>query len=159
MSDQVTRAAVIRAAHRWLDTPYQHQASQRGAGTDCLGLIRGVWRDLYGFEPEKPPAYTPDWAEQNGEETLLNAARRCLIAMPNSKAVAGDVVVFRMQNVAPCKHIGILMTPQTFIHAYWGKAVVQSYLVPYWQRRWAYSFAFPSLNSKPSSSYYPRDLS
>ena len=148
MSDPKTRAAVLQAGKMWLDTPYQHQASTRGAGTDCLGLIRGIWRELYGYEPEVPPAYTPDWAEQNGRETLYEAARRCLTPIANETAQAGDVLLFRMHNSALCKHIGILSTPDTLLHAYWGKAVVESYLVPYWRRRWVYSFAFPPLNYK-----------
>ncbi|MEM9842167.1 MAG: peptidase P60, partial [Pseudomonadota bacterium] len=41
----MTRAEVIEAARAWLGTPYRHQASRRGVGADCLGLIRGVWRD------------------------------------------------------------------------------------------------------------------
>ena len=143
MTDDITRAAVLSTAKTWLDTPYQHQASMRGAGTDCLGLIRGIWRDLYGEEPEIPPAYTPDWAEQNARETLYEAAQRYLIPIPNQDAQAGDVLVFRMHIDAPCKHIGILSAPDRLLHAYWGKAVVESHLVPYWRRRWVYSFAFP----------------
>jgi len=42
----------VREARRWIGTPYVHQACCRGAGTDCLGLIRGVWVALYGREPE-----------------------------------------------------------------------------------------------------------
>ena len=38
-------AAVVAAARRWLGTPYRHQASVRGEGADCLGLVRGVWRE------------------------------------------------------------------------------------------------------------------
>ncbi|MEM1422329.1 MAG: peptidase P60, partial [Pseudomonadota bacterium] len=33
-------------ASRWIGTPYRHQASLRGVGCDCLGLLRGVWRAL-----------------------------------------------------------------------------------------------------------------
>lgn len=42
----VTREAVIAAARSWLGTPYHHQASRKGVGCDCLGLIRGIWREL-----------------------------------------------------------------------------------------------------------------
>ena len=145
MSDAQTRAAVLRAARLWLDTPYCHQASSRGAGTDCLGLIRGVWRDVFNAEPERPPAYTPDWAEVNGAETLLQAAQRWLTPIARGAAQPGDIMVFRMHTDAPCKHIGILSMNDRVLHAYWGKAVVESFLVPYWQKRWAYSFAFPPL--------------
>ncbi len=46
-----TRDAVVAAARKYIGTPYHHQAALCGAGCDCLGLIRGVWRDLYGSEP------------------------------------------------------------------------------------------------------------
>jgi len=55
---------VLALAEPWIGTPYRHQASLRGVGCDCLGLIRGVWRELYGSEPELPPPYAPDWAER-----------------------------------------------------------------------------------------------
>jgi len=69
----------VLEARRWIGTPYVHQASLLGAGTDCLGLVRGVWRALLGPEPEAPPPYTPDWAEAQGRETLLEAAGRWLV--------------------------------------------------------------------------------
>ncbi len=143
MSDAQTRQAVLSCAHSWIDTPYRHQASVRGVGTDCLGLIRGVWRAIYGAEPETPPHYTPDWAELTGEETLLEAAQRWLV--PIETPQAGDVLVFRMAEHAPCKHLGILSAKDRILHAYWGKAVVESHFVPFWHRRHVASFAFPPL--------------
>jgi len=106
MSDTQTRAAVLRCAEGWLDTPYRHQASVKHVGTDCLGLIRGIWRELYGREPEIPPAYTPDWAENAGEETLLHSAERWLT--PIAASQPGDVLLFRMAPNASCKHIGLM---------------------------------------------------
>ena len=55
MSADVWRARTVAAARLWTGTPYHHQASLRGVGCDCLGLVRGVWRDLYGAEPETVP--------------------------------------------------------------------------------------------------------
>lgn len=143
MSDPELRQQVLTIARNWLDTPYQHQASVRGAGCDCLGLIRGVWRSLYGQEPEEPPNYTPDWAEERGQETLLQAARRWLVPTTNPKP--GDVLLFRMRAESPCKHIGILAAQNRLIHAYWGRAVVESWLEPFWARRMAHAFSFPQL--------------
>lgn len=148
MSDAQLRSQVIDIAQDWIDTPYQHQASLRGVGTDCLGLIRGIWRTLYGGEPETPPSYTPDWAERNGEETLLHAARRWLI--PTDAPQPGDVLLFRMRADSPCKHVGILAPRERLIHAYWGRAVVESWLHPFWARRQAYSFSFPPLQAEAS---------
>jgi len=53
----VTREAIVAAARSFIGTPYHHQASCKKAGCDCLGLIRGVWRDVYGPEPEAPGQY------------------------------------------------------------------------------------------------------
>lgn len=70
------RSDIVDVTRTWLGTPYEHQASLLHVGTDCLGLLRGVWREVVGAEPEMPPPYTPDWAEARAEETLLGAARR-----------------------------------------------------------------------------------
>ena len=144
MTDIITRGAVLNCANGWLGTPYRHQASVKGVGTDCLGLIRGVWRELYGAEPETPPAYSPDWAEQAREETLKDAATRWLL--PISSAEPGDVLLFRMRVGTPCKHIGVMSTDGGILHAYWGKAVVISHFAPFWARRHVASFAYPSLS-------------
>jgi NlpC/P60 family putative phage cell wall peptidase len=42
----VTRETIVAAARSWFGTPYHHQASVKGVGSDCLGLIRGIWREL-----------------------------------------------------------------------------------------------------------------
>jgi len=137
------RERVAAQARLWIDTPYCHQASRRGAGTDCLGLIRGIWRELCGDEPLAVPPYCPDWAERSGEEILLKAAQQCLDSVNPAETQRGDIMLFRMRPNAPCKHIAVRASETTIIHAYWGRAVVESYLVPYWQKRHAYSFAFP----------------
>lgn len=62
-----TRAAIVAEARGWIGTPYRHQASLKGVGCDCLGLVRGVWRNCIGDEPETPPPYAPDWAEAKGD--------------------------------------------------------------------------------------------
>ena len=52
----------VSIARTWIGTPYHHQASIRGVGADCIGLVRGVYRELAGREAEGLPAYTRDWA-------------------------------------------------------------------------------------------------
>ena len=79
----------VAVAREWLGTPYRHQASVRGEGADCLGLLRGIWRDLIGEEPEQAGPYRPDWAEVGGEESLLQAARRWLREIPVEAAPPG----------------------------------------------------------------------
>jgi NlpC/P60 family putative phage cell wall peptidase len=145
-----SRAAIVAEAREWLGTPYRHQASAKNAGCDCLGLVRGVWRALYGVEPEAPPAYTPDWAELTARETLYEGARRHLVEIPIADAAPGDVLLFRMGAGAPMKHAGIVSAPDRLIHAYWGRAVVENRLTPWWRARLAAVFSFPGVSSWPS---------
>lgn len=143
------RNRVVAIARTWLQTPYRHQASVRGHGADCLGLVRGVWRELFGAEPEPVSPYRPDWAEVGGEETLLWAARRWLREIPVDAARAGDVLLFRMAPGAPAKHCAILsagcLTDEEprMIHAYWGRSVVESWMGLWWRRRLVAAFAWP----------------
>ncbi|GJD52409.1 hypothetical protein OPKNFCMD_5174 [Methylobacterium crusticola] len=134
---------MVALARRWLGTPYHHQASLRGVGCDCLGLVRGVWRDLYGPEPEAPPPYTPDWGEAEGAEALRDAGRRHLAEIALEAAGAGDVLLFRWRAGVPAKHCAILSGAGRMIHAYDGHAVVESGLPQAWARRAAYAFRFP----------------
>ena len=139
--------AIVAAARAWIGTPYRHQASCRGAGTDCLGLLRGLWRERIGPEPEAVPAYTPDWLEPSRSEDLLGAATRHLRAVPREAARSGDVLVLRMVEAGVAKHVGILACAPsgqpTLIHAYSGHGVVESPLTPAWRRRVAAVFRFP----------------
>ncbi|WP_296817793.1 NlpC/P60 family protein [Brevundimonas sp.] len=140
--------AALAEARRWLGTPYQHQASRKGVGCDCLGLVRGVWRSLHGAEPETTPPYRADWAEVGGEERLLEAARRWLVEKPVAEAEPGDVLVFRMSPQAAAKHCAIVSAggaPGKIIHAYWGRAVVESWMGEWWRRRLVAAFAFPEI--------------
>ena len=59
----ITRSLIVAETRAWIGTPYRHQASLKGVGCDCLGLVRGVWRATIGDEPECAPPYAPDWAE------------------------------------------------------------------------------------------------
>ncbi len=141
----ISREAIVAAAMSWLGTPYRHQASLKGVGCDCLGLVRGVWREVCGAEPEAPPRYTPDWAEARGRETLAEAAARHLATIDLDDARAGDVLLFRWREGLPAKHAAILVAPDRFIHAHDGAAVALADLVPWWRRRAAFAFSFPGV--------------
>ncbi|MEM6487338.1 MAG: NlpC/P60 family protein [Pseudomonadota bacterium] len=141
-------ARVVAAARGWLGTPYRHQASCRGQGADCLGLIRGIWREVVGPEPETVPAYGPDWAETGPDERLLTAAGRWLRPVAPGADRPGDVLVFRMRTRGLAKHAAVLVDgraagPGRLIHAYSGHAVCETALSPAWARRLAGVFRLP----------------
>jgi len=142
---KVTRPIILDAAREWLGTPYVHQASCLGVGCDCLGLVRGVWRSLYGREPETMPNYSPDWAEAKRAETLFDAASRWMAEVEPNEARQGDVVLFRWRQNLPAKHIAILTDQMRFVHACESVPVCEVAFSGWWQRRVAYAFQFPCL--------------
>lgn len=137
-------ALVVAEANGWIGTPYRHQGAAKGVGCDCLGLVRGVWRALYGREIEHPGPYAADWSETGGGGRLLDAARRHFRERPAAAFRPGDLLLFRWRPHLPARHAGIAVGGDRFIHAYEGAgAVVASPLVPQWRRRVAAAFAFP----------------
>ena len=143
---QLHRDDIVAAARGWIGTPYRHQASLKGVGCDCLGLVRGVWRAVTGEEPERAPPYTRDWAEAASAETLAQAAARHMIAMPLDEFGPGDVLLFRWRAGNPAKHAAIVTTPDTMVHAHDGAAVAEVAIAPWWRRRLAYAFRFPGID-------------
>jgi NlpC/P60 family putative phage cell wall peptidase len=144
MQNTSLQAEVIRSARGWIGTPYIHQASVKGIGCDCLGLLRGVWRDVRGYEPFAPPPYSADWAEASGRETLAAAAARLFDPVDPATFVAGDVLLFRWRDDLPAKHCGIATSAGTMVHAHDGACVAEVPIGRAWRRRIAYAFRFIS---------------
>lgn len=134
---------IVAAARSWIGTPYMHQASLKGVGCDCLGLLRGVWREVMGEEPALPPPYTPDWAEASGRETLAEAAAGHLMPIEIPDIGAGDVLLFRWRDHLPAKHCAIATGHGAMVHAHDGAAVAEAAIGPWWRRHIAFAFRFP----------------
>jgi NlpC/P60 family putative phage cell wall peptidase len=143
MTIALPRSAIVAETRSWLGTPYRHQASLKGVGCDCLGLVRGVWRAVLGAEPEEVPPYASDWAEASAGEPLAEAALRHLIAVDLADLAPGDVLLFRWRAGLTAKHAAIATAPDLMVHAHDGAAVAEVALAPWWRCRLAYAFRFP----------------
>ncbi|MEX2126978.1 MAG: NlpC/P60 family protein [Xanthobacteraceae bacterium] len=152
-SAELTRQRIVETARGWVGTPYRHQGSLKGAGADCLGLVRGVWRDLYGAEPEPIVPYSPNWAEESRAETLRDAAGRHMPSVGDGLAGErllalvrpGDLILIRVRERGPAKHAAILSKPGFIVHAYDRHAVMESALPEAWRRKVAFAFVFPGI--------------
>ena len=142
-SRDILRAEIISAVRCWIGTPYQHQASLRGVGCDCLGLVRGVWREVIGKEPETPHPYTPDWAEAGGIEQLAQAASRHLVEVDRQQLSGGEVLLFRWRRNLPAKHAAIATSTDSMVHAHDGARTCEVAIAPWWRRHLAFAFDFP----------------
>lgn len=139
------RSDVVTCARRWIGTPYLHQGARRGVGCDCLGLVRGIWRELFGSEPMPVPAYSPDWREAERDEALWLALAQVCREAREGDLMPGQILLFRMRAGSVAKHLGVLSLAgpaPRFIHAYSGHGVVENALSPPWERRIVARFEF-----------------
>lgn len=131
--------AVIAEARAWIGTPLIHGAARRGAGCDCLGLLRGVRAALGLTGPDRLPPYPPGWALRGQGEALRDGLSRHLPELPATAPLEpGQVLLFRLRDAAPAGHLGILTRTGAapgFVHAYDRHGVVESPLAAPWARR------------------------
>ena len=143
-AEEARRARIVASARGWLGTAYRHQASVKHVGCDCLGLLRGVWREVMGPEPMTVPPYPADWAMQGQRELLLAAAKAHLVLIKVDEAREGDVLLFRWRRHLPAMHCAVISTKGSLIHAHEGAAVCEVPLHGTWARRVSHAFAFPA---------------
>ena len=142
MREDAFIARIVDEARSWIGTPYVHQASLKGIGCDCLGLVRGVWRAVLGDEPEDPGPYQAGWAEPPGMERLLGAAQRHLVEIPLFDCGMGDVLLFRWRDHLAAKHLGIVTGDGRMVHAHDGARVTEITL-GLWRSKLSHAFRFP----------------
>ncbi len=149
MNAILKRNHIVETARQWLGTPYVHQASTKLQGCDCLGLVRGIWREVVGSEPRTIPNYSADWGEVGGREYLKQAVEEFFNCTPNSSSSEslkhGDLILFRWHETAIVKHLGIVTADNRFIHAYEKSGVIESPLVRDWRKRVAGIYSFPGI--------------
>ena len=141
----VTRAQLVVASRHWIGTPYHHQASLLQIGCDCLGLVRGVWRDAIGPEPEEASPYGVDWAETGRADKLLQALNRHFHQIELCAYREGDVLLFRFLTHRPATHLGIATSQTHMIHAHSGACVTEAEIGAHWRKRLVAAFAFPGV--------------
>jgi NlpC/P60 family putative phage cell wall peptidase len=99
---------------------------------------------VVGPEPFPIPPYSRDWGETGPHEVLAEGARVMMIEVPPTATGPGALVLFRMKPHAIVKHVGILIGPGSFVHAYERLGVIEETMTQGWRRRVAFGFRFPA---------------
>ena len=120
---EVKRQDIIIEAKEWLGTKWQHQASLKQVACDCVGLVRGVYRELTGIDVNIAIDYPASWHLFKKEERLYDEAKRHMVEITKDEVRPGDVLVFGFYD-HPASHVGILTSHDTFIHSYQDIVVV-----------------------------------
>lgn len=110
----VARADIVAEARRWAGTPYHAQASKRGAGCDCKGLIVGVARALKLPEGQNIAANLANYTNVI-DAGLLRQTLETVMRQTNAPQ-PGDVMLIRLGGKA--QHLAIMTAPNRMIHCY-----------------------------------------
>lgn len=139
----VARRQIVMTARRWIGTPFHHQGSLFQIGSDCLGLVRGVWRELIGPEPEATPPYGVDWAATERADHLREALARHFSPIDMQFYRAGDVLMFCFRPHGPATHLGVATSSTHMVHAQSGACVAETAIGDSWRKRLVGAFVFP----------------
>jgi NlpC/P60 family putative phage cell wall peptidase len=114
LRDTINPALVLAHARAWVGTPFVPRGDLRGAGADCIGLIRGLWWELAGrFAPA--PAWRADWSAAPAE-AILDGLARHVVRVPLAEVRPGHVITYRIGDKRAA-HVAIL-TDEGAVHAW-----------------------------------------
>jgi cell wall-associated NlpC family hydrolase len=146
----LSRASIIAEALTWQGTPFADHQRCRGVGVDCVNLAAGIAEGC-GVPIGPLPYYSPQWHLHQQTELLLETlAAMGLVPRAPGDREPGDLLVFRLLPHLPCSHLGLLLTPGTFLHAALrrerlGGRVAREKLRGYWAGCLAAVYLFPGV--------------
>lgn len=141
----IDRYAIAREAREWVGTRWHHQASLKGVGTDCIGLVIGVAHNCGVVEAAQYKA-APElrgYGREPDPVMLLAGCARFLNQIRIADATIGDVLLFRFAQQP--QHFAIISRtdPKYIVHAYAQvRRAVENRLDDMWVARTLYAFRF-----------------
>lgn len=144
----MTANDIVVEARGWLATPYQHQASLKHVGADCIGFIAGVARNLSipGSLAYDGDAGIRGYGRQPDPSVLKAGADKYLKRIEIQAATAGDIFVLKFE-IDPM-HFAIVTRadPLYIIHAVQMRGGVVEHRVDHvWRQRIIRAYRFPGV--------------
>jgi NlpC/P60 family putative phage cell wall peptidase len=139
-----SRSDAVAEARKWLDTPFKHQGCVRGAGCDCIGLIKGVGMALrlVDYDPSSAQAKAfANYSIMPNPRRMREGLATWLVQIPVAEATLADIY-FMAWGKEP-QHVA-LITDKGIIHSYSraGK-VVEHGLDDLWRSRIIAAYRYP----------------
>lgn len=133
------REAIVIEARQWIGTPFAHQASLKGIGCDCIGLVSGVGRAL-GFkdaERFRDDTRFRGYARTPEPKMLAAAVAEYLDPVDFESTDPGDILLFRFKEEP--QHFALLVErgfERYMIHCYMqARGVVENRIDEKWRGR------------------------
>lgn len=132
----------LAAARTWVGTPFHWEASLKGVGADCRGLLTGAARECGFPEAVELEANLVGYSRRINEGALMAGLDRLFDRQPSDIGLArpGDVLAFRIKRKV--QHLGIYgggNPGHSMVHAYIGEPnhVLEMPLGKFWLGRLA----------------------
>lgn len=111
---------IVEEALTWQGTPYKYGASNKGKGTDCSGMVVGVFSKVTDKKLPRNSREQADYCRPVKKKSIR----------------PGDLVFFATgKDPKRISHVGIMIDANRFIHASTKKGVIISELTtPYYER-------------------------
>lgn len=117
----VSRSQIVTEARLWLGTPWQHQASLKGVGADCIGFVGGVALELGlpGTAEWRDDKLLHSYSRLPDPDVLLEGCRRFMDRIRIHEAILADVLIMRARRVAQPTHFALISRtdPRYIIHS------------------------------------------
>lgn len=110
-----TRGEFIAEARAWLDTPFKWQASLKGVGADCKGLVWGVARELRMPEAKSLYAAISNYGGRVPTALLKRGLSETLAETDGNED--GDILLLVTGSPPKPQHLGI-RSGDRLIHTY-----------------------------------------
>lgn len=137
-----TRARIVAAARAWIGTPFLHQATARGIGCDCRGLVVGVAQEL-GHRAD----IATDYSRYPTGQRLVEVCDLHMQRIGRDEIGPGDVVVVTFERDP--QHVAIVGDYPggglSLIHSLARHGVVEHRLDTVWARRISHAFRIPGV--------------
>jgi NlpC/P60 family putative phage cell wall peptidase len=135
---------VAKLARSWIGTPYHNMAAVKGAGCDCIGLVKGVGMalKLVDYDPASPQAQAfANYSMLPNSRRMREGLSTWLVEIPVAEATLADIY-FMAWGREP-QHVA-LVTDRGIIHSYSGVGkVVEHALDEVWRRRIVAAYRYP----------------
>ena len=116
----ITRMEVVEEARTWIDTPFKDQGYMKGLGVDCIGLIKGLARDLNLCKKDivHMADFTMPYGKMPNRSIILPALNRHLVPIGRDELDIADIILYlgkhEPQHLAIKTDLGIIHSYQPF---------------------------------------------
>ncbi len=137
----MTRVQIVAAARAWVGTPFQHQATLKGVGCDCRGLVVGVAREA-GY----PVEIATNYSRYPTGQYLMDVCDAYMTRIDRDALRPGDVVAMTFESDP--QHVAIVGDYPgglSLIHSLARSGVVEHRLDSVWAGRIMQAYRIPGV--------------